>query len=137
MDRSYHLGFCKVCDNKLFDRNRGLICSLTDDKANFEYDCPNFKGDRNKVPYILRDDSQPESTVTDIKQEQTVFPPKPEEQVKTQQLQRSLFSLALFVGAFYLFSRWDFIYILVLLGVILIHELGHYVAMRLFNYKDL
>jgi stage IV sporulation protein FB len=65
------------------------------------------------------------------------FPDKPIEETKQQSINQTLISMALFIGAFYLIFKWDFKYILVLAGVILIHEMGHYLAMRLFKYSDL
>lgn len=65
------------------------------------------------------------------------FPQKPIDETKQQSINRSLMSLGLFIGAFYLIFRWDFTYILVLAGVLFIHEIGHYLAMRIFKYKDL
>lgn len=65
------------------------------------------------------------------------FPQKPADEVKQKSINRSLLSLALFIAAFYLIFKWDFTYILVLAGVIFIHELGHYFAMRVFKYRDL
>lgn len=65
------------------------------------------------------------------------FPPKPLEEPSKKTLNKSLVSLALFIASFYFIFKWDFIYILALAGVLLIHELGHYVAMRAFKYKDL
>jgi Zn-dependent protease len=65
------------------------------------------------------------------------YPPKPLEEIKSNSLKSSLISLGLFIGAFYLIFKWDFNYILVLAGVILIHELGHFLAMRIFKYSDL
>jgi len=65
------------------------------------------------------------------------FPPKPIEENKKPSIQRSLISLGIFIGLFYLVFQWEISYILILAGVILIHELGHYIAMRSFNYKDL
>ncbi len=52
-------------------------------------------------------------------------------------LNQTVISMVLFIGAFYLIFKWDFKYILVLAGVILIHEMGHYLAMRSYKYKDL
>lgn len=66
-----------------------------------------------------------------------VFPEKPIEEIKKQSIIRSLSSIVLFIAIFYLFFDWDFRFILILAGVLLIHELGHYLAMRIFNYKNL
>lgn len=65
------------------------------------------------------------------------FPPKPIEEIKQQSIISSLISLGLFIVTFYLIFKWDLKYILILSGVILLHEAGHYLAMRIFNYKDL
>lgn len=67
----------------------------------------------------------------------TKFPDKPLEGSKEQSIRQSVISLVLFIGAFYLIFKWDFTYILVLAGVLLLHEIGHYLAMRVFKYKDL
>ncbi|HEX7858776.1 MAG TPA: site-2 protease family protein [Verrucomicrobiae bacterium] len=44
-------------------------------------------------------------------------------------------SIAFFVGLGS--ARWDWKFVLLLVPVLLFHELGHYVAMRLFNYRNL
>ncbi len=81
--------------------------------------------------------SENDSEIIDEPIEFTGYPQKPIEETKQQSINRSLMSLGLFIGAFYLIFRWDFTYILVLAGVIFIHEIGHYLAMRIFKYKDL
>lgn len=65
------------------------------------------------------------------------YPPKPQEEIKKHSINRSLMSLGLFIGVFYMFFNWDISSILVLTGVIIIHELGHFLAMRIFKYNDL
>lgn len=45
MTREEHLKFCKKCENKEFDSQKGIICGLTGEIANFEDTCINFKGD--------------------------------------------------------------------------------------------
>ncbi|HEV2329984.1 MAG TPA: site-2 protease family protein [Verrucomicrobiae bacterium] len=45
-----------------------------------------------------------------------------------------LVSLALFIGAGT--RRWSMDYLIILAGVVFVHELGHYLAMRTFNYKN-
>lgn len=42
MTREERLRYCKVCDNKKHDFQRGLLCQLTDDYATFEDSCPDF-----------------------------------------------------------------------------------------------
>jgi len=44
-------------------------------------------------------------------------------------------SLLLFVGVGA--QRWSWNYLIILLAVLLVHELGHYLAMRAFNYRNL
>lgn len=65
------------------------------------------------------------------------FPEKPTINEREQSLKKSVFSLVVFIAAFYLVFKWDFKYVLVLTVVIFIHELGHLTAMKLFKYKDL
>jgi len=45
MTRDEHLAYCKVCLNRKMDMHRGLVCSLTNDLANFEETCKEFKED--------------------------------------------------------------------------------------------
>ena len=65
------------------------------------------------------------------------FPPKPV--LPAQQppsLNRSLLSLGLFMVLFLLIFEMDLRFLLVLVGVLVIHEMGHFIAMRHFGYKD-
>ncbi|MFT6053581.1 MAG: antitoxin component YwqK of YwqJK toxin-antitoxin module [Roseivirga sp.] len=45
MTREEHIVFCKKCTNRKFDPNQGLICRITDKKADFEDECPSFNLD--------------------------------------------------------------------------------------------
>jgi len=76
-------------------------------------------------------------TKEDIEGDKSGYPPKPIEETKKQSLNQSLISMGLFVAAFHLIFNWEITYILVLAGVILIHEIGHFLAMRFFKYNDL
>ncbi len=49
MTREEQLRFCKVCELHSFDPKKGMTCSLTGERATFEDDCPDFKGDRSLV----------------------------------------------------------------------------------------
>ncbi len=71
------------------------------------------------------------------KEAKSIFPEKPLEEIKEQSIKQSVISLVLFIAAFYLIFKWDFTYIMVLAGVLLLHEFGHYLAMRIFKYQDL
>lgn len=42
MTREERLKFCKICVNKGFDRNQGIICKLTGSIAEFEESCSSF-----------------------------------------------------------------------------------------------
>jgi stage IV sporulation protein FB len=62
------------------------------------------------------------------------YPEKPKEEIGKQSINRSLLSIGLFIAASYFVFGTDLTYILILTLVILIHELGHFIAMRLFGY---
>lgn len=134
MDRKYQLEFCQHCENRGFSRDKGIICNLTGDVALFEEDCEDFIGDRSKLPAIIRKvrvENEPAGM------EPITFPPKPEEKIQEQSINRSLLSMGFFILTFYLVFKWELEYILVLAGVLLIHELGHFLAMRIYKYSDL
>ncbi|WP_020528517.1 site-2 protease family protein [Flexithrix dorotheae] len=67
------------------------------------------------------------------------FPPKPEleeEQENPNSLAKSVLSVVIFIAAFYLIFDMDLIFILILVGVLFIHEMGHFLAMKIFGYND-
>jgi len=45
MTREEHLAYCKICLNRKMDMEKGLICNLTSEVADFEETCENFKED--------------------------------------------------------------------------------------------
>lgn len=47
MDRNKQLKFCRVCKNKKFDVNSGIICGLTNATADFIAECDSFEEDLN------------------------------------------------------------------------------------------
>ena len=49
MTRKEQLKFCKVCINSKMNREKGLICKLTDAQAKFEIECKDFKSDTINV----------------------------------------------------------------------------------------
>lgn len=65
------------------------------------------------------------------------FPEKPSIDDKQQSILKSGISLVVFITVFYVVFKMDFKFILIIAGVLLIHELGHFIAMRVFKYKDL
>lgn len=64
------------------------------------------------------------------------FPPKPEARRNDPMLPRLILSLALFVLAYYFFFDKDISRMMVLVLVLFIHELGHFLAMKYFNYSE-
>jgi stage IV sporulation protein FB len=64
------------------------------------------------------------------------FPPKPELQNNESMLPKLLFSLALFVLAYYVFFDKDLMKMVILVAVLLIHEMGHFLAMKYFRYTE-
>ncbi len=66
-----------------------------------------------------------------------LYPPKPElfEKNQANNWGMSLFSLALFVMAFILIFDFNIIFLSLIVLVLIIHEGGHYLAMKLFNYR--
>jgi len=61
---------------------------------------------------------------------------KPEEtEFRKTSLSRTLFSLALFIAVdYWIFKSW--FAVLLLVTVVFIHELGHFIAMKVFGYKS-
>ncbi len=45
MKREEHLEYCKICLNRKVDFHKGMICSLTNEIANFDPTCKDFKED--------------------------------------------------------------------------------------------
>ncbi|MCB0843237.1 MAG: site-2 protease family protein [Bacteroidetes bacterium] len=86
---------------------------------------------------IISDDKQPPVKEELENSETIIFPPKPAENSQERSFSRSLLSLALFIVAFYFMFKWDFTSIFILVGVLLIHEAGHLLAMKYFDYKEL
>jgi hypothetical protein len=44
MDRQEHLKYCKVSELRKFDFHKGITCGLTNEIADFEGNCIDFKG---------------------------------------------------------------------------------------------
>jgi stage IV sporulation protein FB len=68
------------------------------------------------------------------------YPDKPELEESKSRISvwlRSLSSLALYFVIGYFFFNKDWLLVLVLTGVVVFHELGHFLAMKLYNYTDL
>jgi Zn-dependent protease len=66
--------------------------------------------------------------------------PKPELEEPKNKMNvwlRSLGSLALFLVVGYFFFRQNWTWVIVLTAVVVIHEMGHFLAMKFYNYKEL
>lgn len=70
-------------------------------------------------------------------QHAVMFPPKFEKNERENSIWlRSIISLALYlVLGYYIFHRFDML--LLITGIVLFHEMGHFLAMKAFRYKDL
>jgi len=67
-----------------------------------------------------------------------VYPPKPElEDKKGNVWLRSLGSLVLYLLIGYYFFRANWILLLILTAIVIFHELGHFLAMKMYHYKEL
>jgi stage IV sporulation protein FB len=67
-----------------------------------------------------------------------VYPPKPEQENKKGNVWiRSLTSLALYLLIGYYFFSANWILLLILTAIVIFHELGHFLAMKMYHYKDL
>lgn len=68
-----------------------------------------------------------------------VYPPKPqpEKSEKGNVWVRSVISLALYLLIGYYFFSANWILLLILTGIVIFHELGHFTAMKLFHYQEL
>lgn len=69
--------------------------------------------------------------------EEIVYPPKYRKPEQTANIwTRSIISLALYLAlGYYLFKQWEVL--LLITAIVMIHELGHFFAMKYFHYKDL
>ena len=66
------------------------------------------------------------------------YPPKPElENKKGNVWIRSAISLALYLLIGYYFFSANWALLLILTGIVIFHELGHFLAMKLFHYQEL
>lgn len=71
-------------------------------------------------------------------QNPTIYPQKPElEQKKGNVWIRSITSLALYLLIGYYFFSANWILVLILTGIVIFHELGHFLAMKIYHYREL
>lgn len=69
--------------------------------------------------------------------EEVVYPPKYQKPIQATNIWfRSIASLALYLAlGYYIFKRWEIL--LLITAIVMIHELGHFFAMKFYRYKDL
>ncbi len=67
-----------------------------------------------------------------------LFPPKPQpDNNRGNVWVRSISSLLIYLAIGYFFFNSQWIFLLIITGIIVVHELGHFLAMKIFNYKEL
>lgn len=90
----------------------------------------NLPEEQVPAPGQLSSGIEPEAT-------EPFYPPKWQPADKTAGIWlRSLLSLTFYlILGFYFFRRWELL--LLITGIVLLHELGHFVAMKAFRYNDL
>ena len=81
----------------------------------------------------------PNSPGTDNQLMSVIYPPKPEEsqQPKKNVYVQFITSLLVFAAAWYFLINKNIELIIWLIVILIIHELGHYLAMKIFKYEDL
>ena len=69
--------------------------------------------------------------------EAIIYPPKYKKQNQPQNVwMKSIISLALYLAlGYYIFKQWEIL--LLITAIVMIHELGHFFAMKFFKYGDL
>lgn len=48
------LKYCRICENRKMNPAIGLVCGLTNEKANFETNCPDFKIDQPEADRLVK-----------------------------------------------------------------------------------
>lgn len=78
------------------------------------------------------------SNTFNIQEDNSFYPPKPRVQDAEQGnvWVRSAISMLLYIGIGYMAFNRDLVAVLIIVAIIFLHEMGHFVAMRLFNYSD-
>src|SRR5437868_13272177 len=68
---------------------------------------------------------------------EVIYPPKYKKESNNGSVWlRSMSSLALYLAlGYYIFKKWEIL--LLITAVVVIHEMGHFIAMKIFRYKDL
>lgn len=64
MTREEQLRFCSVCNHRKMDMQQGLLCELTNAKADFDGNCPNYDEDVTKKEKSERIEKEFQETLT-------------------------------------------------------------------------
>src|SRR5689334_19535812 len=84
------------------------------------------------------DPGNAENNSDEFLQNTFLYPPKPEpENKKGNVWVRSFISLALYLLIGYYFFSANWILLLILTAIVIFHEFGHFLAMKMFHYKEL
>jgi Zn-dependent protease len=82
-------------------------------------------------------EDQNQNNTEDISGENVIYPPKPKiVERKDNAITRSLISLFIYALLFYFLFERNVVYIAAILLVIIIHEMGHFLAMRIYRYAN-
>ncbi len=57
MTEKEKLDYCRVCENRKTDYERGIVCGLTNEKPTFEESCPDFTIDEVNADRLVDRDS--------------------------------------------------------------------------------
>ncbi len=80
---------------------------------------------------------QIEEQQEEVQESPFIYPPKYSKESRTGNIWlKSLISLAIYLAlGYYIFKRWEIL--LLITAIVLLHEMGHFLAMKIFRYKDL
>ena len=57
MTPSEKIKICSTCQNRKWDKDRGIVCNLTDQKPTFEFQCEHYLGDEKAVESVKQMES--------------------------------------------------------------------------------
>lgn len=67
MTREEYVNICRTCNNKTFDRQKGIVCNLTNNIAAFDTTCVNYSKSAETTNQFNRISSATEEAETDKK----------------------------------------------------------------------
>ncbi len=60
------INYCRVCENRKTDYERGIVCGLTDEKPTFEDSCPDFIIDEVNADRLADRDSNVKKILAEV-----------------------------------------------------------------------